>query len=62
MEEMYEVVEKMETYGGSFVKTLARLWMVADPLNRKKLESCFAEYFEEYKKFGGANEKNEKDA
>jgi len=43
---------KMERYGGSFVRTLACLYRCADPFNKKKLERCFREYFEEYEKFG----------
>lgn len=52
-----EVLEKMERYGGSFVKKLAELYRLADPFNKKKLEKYFREYFEEYRNFGG--EKNE---
>ena len=43
---------KMERYGGSFVRTLACLYRCADPFNKKKLERCFREYFEEYERFG----------
>ena len=44
-----KTLRNMERYGGSFVKTLACLYRHADPFNKKKLERCFREYFEEYK-------------
>lgn len=39
----------MEKIGGSFVKSLAACWYRADPANRARLESAFAEYFDGYK-------------
>ena len=44
-------LQKMERYGGSFVKQLALLYRLADWQNKSKLEKCFREYFEEYKNF-----------
>jgi len=45
-----ETLNAMETYGGSFVKTLAELYRRADPTNKKRLEQCFKEYFTTYEK------------
>jgi len=47
--EMEEILERMETYGGSFVKQLALLYRLADPINKRKLLNCFREYFEQYR-------------
>jgi len=47
-------LDAMDTYGGSFVRTLARLYRVADAVNRAKLADAFAEYFTKYAVF--ANE------
>jgi len=47
-----ETLRNMEIHGGSFVKLLAELYRVADTNNKAKLESCFAEIFERYEKFG----------
>ena len=38
----------MEKYGGSFVKKLAELYMMADWENKRKLEKCFKYYFDKY--------------
>jgi hypothetical protein len=38
----------MEKYGGSFVKKLAELYMMADGENKRKLEKCFKYYFDKY--------------
>jgi hypothetical protein len=43
------VIETMERYGGAFVQTLARLYRVADPLNRARVRHAFGDYFEEYR-------------
>ena len=45
-----EVLEKMERFGGSFVKQLATLYRLADMENKTKLENCFKEIFERYEK------------
>jgi len=47
---MFEVLEAMDKYGGSFVKALADCYRCADPSNAKKLEQTFSEYFSEYSK------------
>jgi hypothetical protein len=48
-EEDYQVVENMETYGGSFVKALAGCFRAADYENFTKLKTTFPEYWDEYK-------------
>jgi len=47
-----ETLNNMTTFGGNFVKQLAILYRYADMRNKAKLESCFAEYFKAYEKFG----------
>ena len=42
------ILDAMATYGGSFVKGLARLYLLGDPDNRQKLASTFTEYFHKY--------------
>lgn len=48
--EEYSTLEKMNTYGGSFVKGLAGLYWLADPANKAKLRKAFWNYFDEYRK------------
>jgi len=50
-DEEIKIVEKMEKYGGSFVKALAQCFYRADRNNFKKLQNAFEEYWEEYKNF-----------
>jgi len=38
----------MQTYGGSFVMCLAKLYRLADPENRRILEASFSHYFLQY--------------
>jgi len=38
----------MEVQGGSFVKSLAHCYSMADTANREKLRDTFAEYFNGY--------------
>lgn len=45
-----ETLNKMERFGGSFVKQLATLYRLADMENKAKLENCFEEIFERYEK------------
>ena len=45
---IYETTERMEAYGGSFVKSLAETVRRADSYNRKRLFSTFPEIFENY--------------
>jgi len=42
-----DTIDKMQKYGGSFVKSIAEAWLHADPVNRHKLEETFS-YFKEY--------------
>lgn len=41
-------LEAMDTYAGSFVKQLAVLYRLADPVNKGKLIETFSTYFIEY--------------
>ena len=50
-EEEFEIVEKMEKYGGSFVKALAECFYRADRHNIDRLKLAFPDYWEEYKDF-----------
>lgn len=43
------MIEAMEKYGGSFVKSLASMLWLADIFNYNKLAKTFPEYFEQYK-------------
>ena len=47
-EKDFETVEKMEKYGGGFVKALAVCLHRADPINFSKLRTIFNNYFIEY--------------
>lgn len=38
----------MELQGGSFVKSLAHCYLMADPVNKAKLRETFAGYFDVY--------------
>lgn len=42
------VLHVMEVRGGSFIKSLAHCYYVADSANRDKLRAAFAEYFDNY--------------
>lgn len=41
-------IRAMDAYGGSFVKALARAWLLADENNELRLEKAFPEYMEKY--------------
>ena len=43
-----QVLSAMQTYGGGFVKQLARLYTLADPINRAKLRKCFQTEWKHY--------------
>jgi hypothetical protein len=43
-----QTLMNMEKHGGSFVKKLAELYMIADWENKRKLEKCFKDYFDKY--------------
>jgi pyruvate/2-oxoacid:ferredoxin oxidoreductase beta subunit len=47
-DEEMEVVEAMEKYGGSFVKSLAGCFRHADRTNINKLFNAFPEYWKQY--------------
>lgn len=47
-EKEYVVVEKMQVYGGGFVKALAECFRCADNVNFRKLREAFPEYWENY--------------
>ena len=42
------VIERMDRYGGSFVKMLAQLFLLADPINFARLKLCFRDYWRDY--------------
>lgn len=44
----FEIIALMEELGGAFVKQLAVLWHVGDPINKAKLEAAFLIYFLDY--------------
>lgn len=46
-----ETLRLMEERGGSFVRALALLYRTADPFNKERVERCFGEYFEAYRKW-----------
>lgn len=45
----FKVVEMMERHGGSFAKSLAKSWMLADSDNRQRIEDAFDELFQTYR-------------
>jgi len=45
---LHRILDAMERYGGSFVSTLAQLTRLADPIDRRRLLACFADYYVEY--------------
>jgi len=48
-EKELQIIEKMEQYGGSFVKALAAAARRADPYNLGKLRQTFKEYWDTYR-------------
>lgn len=50
-----KVVRAMEMYGGSFVKHLAQLALVADPLNFRKIKETWSDYWKKYQKMAADN-------
>lgn len=46
--ELYETMERMKNYGGSFVVALSNAMRFADSSNKQKLINAFPEYMEEY--------------
>jgi len=49
-------LDAMQRYGGSFVQQLARLYLVADPDNREKLQQTFWATFVKYAQMAHAAE------
>lgn len=47
-DEVYDMILRMETYGGSFVVALAGAMRKADSFNKNKLILAFPEYVQEY--------------
>jgi len=45
---LYQIVEAMAQYGGSFARTLAQLFRVADDANTAKLIEAFHDQLVEY--------------
>ena len=50
-----KVIQKMEYYGGSFVKQLASLYWRADQENRAKIRATWGNYWDEYEKMCQSN-------
>lgn len=46
------IANNMQTYGGSFVKKLGELLILADANNVYKLAETFSDYFYQYATFG----------
>ncbi len=46
--QMYPILEAMDEFGGSFVKSLAELYRHADRNNQIKLIQVFEDYFLQY--------------
>lgn len=44
-----QAVHAMRLHGGSFVKQLAQLWLVADPMNQARVKESFRDKFDEYR-------------
>ena len=47
-DDYYDMLSRMESYGGNFVKALANALRAADPTNRQKLMDAFPNYVNEY--------------
>jgi hypothetical protein len=45
-----EVIEAMQRFGGSFTQQLARLYQVADAVNRARLRDAFPDYWTSYRR------------
>jgi hypothetical protein len=44
----WEIVNTMERFGGSFVRTLAQLCHLADEENYRRIKGCWPEYWQKY--------------
>lgn len=47
--EEFKTIRAMQDFGGSFVKGLVKLYIVADSDNKVKLINSFKDYFDDYK-------------
>lgn len=47
-----KTISNMQKYGGSFVRQLGALWLIADPENRAKIASAFGDVFDRYESIG----------
>ena len=56
-----EIVDVMVFYGGSFVRALGRLYLVADAVNRRRVVDAFPDYFDEYREIVKARAKRRDD-
>lgn len=45
-----DALHLMEVQGGSFVRSLAACYYCADPSNKARLRTAFADYFETYER------------
>lgn len=45
----YDIVQAMQTFGGSFVQKLAVAYQFADSTNRARLTAAFPEYWARYR-------------
>ena len=57
--EVRQYLTAMELYGGSFVKALAECIKMADPINKKIIESSFPALIEHYKQIAEMEERIE---
>lgn len=46
-----DIVTQMTRYGGTFIKSLAHTWLLADNSNRAIIETAFAHEFIHYSKY-----------
>lgn len=44
------IAEAMDIYGGSFVKSLAKMLRTADPVNTRKIALTWPDYIDDYAK------------
>ena len=51
----FRVLEKMQIYGGDFIKALANCFHKADNINFKKLKDTFSEYWKQYEEMQKGN-------
>ena len=44
----HQIITAMEQHGGTFVKSLAAAWRLADPVNKEIIEHAFLHLFKKY--------------